>query len=65
MVVLFHMAGRRPKHTDKEVLELFRSGPPVRFTDEIADGLDMSSQGAYKRLTKLQERGLIEKHTTG
>jgi predicted transcriptional regulator len=46
-------------------LSLFDGGPPVRFTDEIAEELDMSSQGAYKRLTKLQERGLIEKHTTG
>jgi predicted transcriptional regulator len=59
------MVGRKPRHTDQEILRMFHGGPPVRFTDEMADNLNMSQQGAYKRLTKLQERGLVEKHTTG
>jgi hypothetical protein len=59
------MVGRKARHTDQEVLRMFHGGPPVRFTDEIADDLNMSQQGAYKRLTKLQEMGLVDKHTTG
>jgi len=59
------MAGRRPEHSDVEVLRLFEGGPPVRFTAEIAEQLGMSPQGAHKRLDKLRERGLINEHDPG
>ncbi len=55
------MAGRDKHTADVDFLLCFLADPaPVLTAAEIGDMVDMTRQGAYARLKKLQDRGLIE-----
>jgi Mn-dependent DtxR family transcriptional regulator len=50
--------GRPPKHDDREVLSLFtEADAPCLFTTEVAELLNMTQQGAFERLSNLEEKG--------
>lgn len=52
--------GRRPVVTDKQILQLFVDAEdPVLSAPELADELPISKTGVYKRLRKLDDRGLV------
>lgn len=54
------MGGRPPDTTDREILRLFsESKEYVISTMEVAESLSYSHNGAYKRLKKLAEEGLL------
>jgi DNA-binding MarR family transcriptional regulator len=58
------MGGREPKQSDGEVLELLIQSPdPAHFTTEVAELLDMTQQGAYSRLSKLESKGYVRGKT--
>jgi len=58
------MAGRPPETTDQQYLRLFgRSSAPVLFTSEVADRVGVTQQGAYKRLARLRDDGLLASKT--
>jgi predicted transcriptional regulator len=52
--------GPDPDHSDAEVLRVFVESPdPALFAVELADKLDMTTQGVYKRLDPLVDDGLL------
>lgn len=58
--------GRRPKFTDKELIQLFRdSDQPVLTSNDITEAFDISQQGAYKRLQQLYDEGVIGRRKVG
>lgn len=55
------MAGRKRKVSDVEILRVFAlSAHPVLVASEVAEQFDMSRQGVYDRLQKLESKGLVE-----
>jgi len=58
--------GPDPDHSDAEVLRVFVESPdPVLFAVELADELDMTTQGVYKRLERLVNDGLLHTKKPG
>lgn len=58
--------GRKPVVSDDEILRSIALHPdPVVTASEVADAVDMTSQGINKRLTQLSESGLIVRKTVG
>lgn len=58
------MGGRPPEHSDEEVAQLFIDArDPSLFTTEVAELLDMTQQGAYERLSRLEEKGYVRGKT--
>ena len=58
------MSGRPPQTSDKDYLNLLSdSDTPVLFTSEFAGAFDVTQQGAYNRLSDLEDRGLIGSKT--
>ena len=49
-------AGRKPRVTDDEILQLFRdTSDPVLSTSEVAERLPIKRRATHKRLTSLRE----------
>ena len=52
--------------TDDELLDVFRrSDDPALFTDEVADAVGISRQGAGRRLRDLVDRGILARKQSG
>jgi predicted transcriptional regulator len=55
------MAGRKRQVSDIEILRVLAlSAHPVLVASEVADEIDMSRQGVFDRLQKLESRGHVE-----
>ncbi|MBX0296968.1 winged helix-turn-helix domain-containing protein [Haloarcula nitratireducens] len=53
--------GRKKTVSDVEILRQFALDPtPFMHPTELAETLEMSRQGVYKRLKDLEERNLLE-----
>jgi hypothetical protein len=53
-------AGRKPRVTDDEILQMFRdTGDPVLSTAEAAERLPIKRRATHKRLTSLREDGRL------
>lgn len=53
-------AGRKPRVTDDEILQLFReTGDPVLSTAEVAERLPIKRSATYKRLSSLRDGGQL------
>ncbi|WP_225935466.1 helix-turn-helix domain-containing protein [Halobaculum magnesiiphilum] len=60
------MPGPKPDVPDQEVLRMIASAPdPVVTSSELAEALDMSQQGAYNRLSSLEENGFVRSRKVG
>lgn len=58
--------GRKPRVTDKEILQLFRAtDDPVLSTGEIAAELPIGRSATYKRLSKLHDQGKLRAKKIG
>jgi DNA-binding Lrp family transcriptional regulator len=58
--------GRKPKITDEEILDAFRSSSePVLTTSEIASEFDITHRGVRDRLEKLEEDGVLRSKKVG
>jgi len=58
--------GREPETQDRHILrEFMLAEAPFLHATELADTFDMSRQGVYKRLVKLEERGLLKSKKSG
>jgi predicted transcriptional regulator len=57
--------GRKPTVSDEEILRQFMLSPePFLHPTELTEPLDMSRQGVFKRLQKLEEKGLLDSKKT-
>ncbi len=58
--------GPDPKHSDAEILRLFReTADPVLFAREIADSLDTTRQTVYSRMEDLVDKGYVHTKKPG
>lgn len=58
--------GRKPRITDEEILDVFRSSSdPVLTTGEVASEVDITHRGVRNRLEKLEEEGKIKSKKVG
>lgn len=58
--------GRKPKITDEEILDAFRSSSePVLATSEIASEFDITHRGVRDRLEKLEKDGVLRSKKVG
>jgi predicted transcriptional regulator len=58
--------GPDPEIDDLSVLETFlSSSEPAFVPSEVAENLDVTTEGARNRMNKLAERGLLEKKKPG
>ncbi|TVT95148.1 winged helix-turn-helix transcriptional regulator [Haloferax volcanii] len=58
--------GRKPKITDHEILEVFRSSSdPVLTTAEVAAEFEITHRGVRDRLEKLEEAGKLRSKKVG
>ncbi|RLM83846.1 ArsR family transcriptional regulator [Halobellus sp. Atlit-38R] len=55
------MAGRKRQVNDSDILRVFALSPdPVLVASEVAEEIDMTRQGAFNRLQKLEEEGFVK-----
>jgi predicted ArsR family transcriptional regulator len=54
----------RPEHTDAEILAAVRTHEPAA-TSEVADEVDMTRQGADRRLRSLRDEGRVSSKKIG
>lgn len=60
------MAGRKDRRPDEDFIKIFRdSSEPVLTAREVAEILDYTKDGAYKRLEKLDEDGVLNSKRVG
>ncbi|MFC7177856.1 helix-turn-helix domain-containing protein [Halosegnis marinus] len=65
-VLLLVPRGPAPKHSDEEILRLFReTADPVLFASEIAESLDTTRQTVYSRMEDLHSEGLVHTKKPG
>lgn len=58
--------GRKPKVTNDEILDVFRSSSdPVLTTSEVASEFDITHRGVRDRLEQLEDNGLLESKKVG
>ena len=58
--------GRKPRVTDEDLLDVFRSTPdPVLSTAEVADAVPIKRRGTLNRLQALEEDGELESKQIG
>ncbi len=58
--------GRKPRVTDKDLLDVFRStSDPVLSTAEVADAVPIKRRGTLNRLQVLEEDGHLESKLIG
>jgi len=58
--------GRKPTVSDVDILREFALCPdPFMHATEVAEAIDLSRQGAHKRLDQLQEDGYLDSKMTG
>jgi len=60
------MSGRKPRVTDEEILDVFRStDDPVLSTAEVAEPLPIERRGVFNRLQQLEEEGVLTSKEIG
>lgn len=60
------MSDGRVTKSDVKYLRAIASHPdPVVTVTEVADSIDVSQQAAHKKLSQLEERGLVKSKKTG
>jgi len=60
------MSGRKPRVTDEEILDVFRStSDPVLSTAEVAESLPIERRSVFNRLQQLEENGPLESKEIG
>lgn len=60
------MPGRKPEVSDDELLRAFLlAADPVLTASEVAARVDMTRQGAHRRLQQLERDGLIRSKKVG
>jgi len=58
--------GRKPTVSDVDILRQFMlNRAPFIHPTELTETFDMSRQGVYNRLEKLDEKGLLDSKKTG
>lgn len=58
--------GRKPRITDEEILDVFRSSSdPVLTTREVASEVDITHRGVRDRLEQLEEEGKVMSKKVG
>lgn len=58
--------GRKPKVTNDEILDVFRSSSdPVLTTSEVASEFDITHRGVRDRLEQLEDNGSLESKKVG
>lgn len=58
--------GRKPRITDEEILDVFRSSTdPVLTTGEVASEVDITHRGVRDRLEQLEEEGKVRSKKVG
>lgn len=58
--------GRKPKVTDEELLEVFRSSDqPVMTPQQVADEVTLTRRSVHNRLVSLEKQGILERMDVG
>jgi len=58
--------GRKPKITDEEIVDVFRSSSdPILTTREVASQFEITHRGVRDRLEALEEEGVLKSKKVG